>query len=339
MNIEDYIFEIGLNKLKQKTNGRWNAECPLCDDAEVKQHRLWFTPTEKGCLVKCYNCGCRADSGMGLGSFLYLVNRSLWKKFTKEQKVDKFDEIVKNRGRLSNSFTVIKSFENVKFAKCLNPNKFQPVVEFAEPVNYLLNRCVPVEILEEIYWCDEPYDKKFCPYGQMIVIPLLRREDGSVYGYSARSITSKDFYVKLLHPDNPKVYNIFNVDNDKDVFIMEGIFDSLSVDNSIACLGASIMPSLLDEIKHPVFLLDCDQTGYNESLQRLKEGYRVVILTRKDMRNCKDINELVVNYKLSKNDIKRMLINRIYEPNASSIMKLTNLIIKNKWVINPNKNN
>jgi len=338
MQLDDYIFEIGLNKLKQKTNGRWNAECPLCDDAEVKQHRLWFTPTEKGCLVKCYNSGCRADAGMSLGSFLYLVNRSLWKKFSKEQNVDKFNDIVKNKGRVTQAKTVIKSFEDVKFAKSLNPDKFQPVIDFPEAVEYLRGRKVSDEIMEEIYWCDEEYDKKFCPIGKMIVFPLLRREDGGVYGYSARSITSKDFHVKLLHPNNPKVYNIFNVDNDRDVFIMEGIFDSLSVDNSIACLGASIMPSLLNEIKHPVFFMDCDKTGYNESLQRLKEGYRVVILTRKDMRNCKDINELVVNHKLTKNDIRRMLINNILEPNASSIMKLNNLIIKNKWVEFPKNN-
>ena len=91
-----------------------------------------------------------------------------------------------------------------------------------------------------------------------------------------------------------KVWNLYNVDVNKSVYIFEGIFDALSayhagITNVVACCGATIPDNILKSFKDAVFCLDNDRTGIVNSLKYLKNGYKVV-----DWQNtCKDCNEML----------------------------------------------
>ena len=93
-----------------------------------------------------------------------------------------------------------------------------------------------------------------------------------------------------------KIWNWFNIDKSKPVYIFEGIFDAISsgMNNVVAALGAKIPDERINDLKKPVFVLDNDKTGILNSLSYAKEGYTVYVQPIKYKE--KDFNELVLKY-------------------------------------------
>ena len=101
-------------------------------------------------------------------------------------------------------------------------------------------------------------------YNNRIIFPILRR-DWSIQSFIARDFTGKQSPKYILPNTHPKnaIFNIHSVNPTKPIFLVEGIFDSLHIVNSIAILGKRLYKEQLFEIVslHPSeirILLDSD---------------------------------------------------------------------------------
>jgi DNA primase len=129
-----------------------------------------------------------------------------------------------------------------------------------------------------------------------------------MYGFYSRSIGTKMFctYNNELNIGY-KVWNWFNVDKTKTVYIFEGIFDGISsgLTNIIALMGAKLPDERLKELKDPVFCLDNDgvqsvtDNAIHKAAQRLAGYGKEVFIAIPDQ--IKGINGAKTDF----NDIAR----------------------------------
>ena len=107
----------------------------------------------------------------------------------------------------------------------------------------------------------------------------------------------------MLDESRIKVYGLDRINFNKTVYITEGPFDSLFIDNAIAMAGADVDWELIKD-KEVVFVYDNEQRN-SEIINRMKKvidrGYEVVVwpsnLKEKDLNDMKmaghDVQSLV----------------------------------------------
>ena len=111
--------------------------------------------------------------------------------------------------------------------------------------NYLKNRGITDEIIKK-------YNIGFCDRGShtgRIVVPSYDG-DGELNYYVARSWDTKSKF-KYKNPEAEKDKIIFNerlIDWDKDIYLVEGVFDGFFLDNSIPMLGKHMSEILFEKI-------------------------------------------------------------------------------------------
>jgi len=321
INYTDYIFSLGLINLKQKEYGKWNARCNVCGDSEKSKSktRLWFSPQpDGGMIVSCWNCGLHTS----FWKYLKIVDTTLFNKFNEEQKREKLDDVISRKSIRRKSTTSNSTYDGdqTKFVKSLSKKIFVNIKENQDAVKYCKNRKIPKEIYEKFFWCKA--SKKEKAYGQMLIMPLYRNSDDAMYGFLGRSITEKKFHISLASKKNLKVGNLYNIDKDKIVYILESHIDSFFISNSISMLSASLPDLLLDILKKPVFCFDNDETGIRKSLEMAEKDFKVVIWPKSF--TWKDNNEYIIDGH-TKDDIKRILLNNTYSGIVAQ-MKLKNIM-------------
>jgi len=176
---------------------------------------------------------------------------------------------------------------------------FKPLT--SEYIQYLENRGIEVQdyfrVGKENISIPNPSNPKestFYYINDYLVIPLYIPGTTNLYGFYSRDIKTKKF-ITFISTTGYKVWNWFNIDKKKPVHIFEGIFDAMSsgLDNVIANLGAKIPQQRLDELDDPVFCLDNDKTGLENSIDYANSGYKVFVQPR--LFQEKDLNELKLN--------------------------------------------
>jgi hypothetical protein len=162
-------------------------------------------------------------------------------------------------------------------------------------------RLIPTEFLSDLYLCQSFFKftntlipNKFPSLDgdhPRLLIPF-RNEEGEIFAYQGRAFgkeTPKYLTIKLEERD--KIFGLDRIDKREHVYIVEGPFDSLFLDNCIAAAGADI-PSM-----------DCDFTVIfdNEPRNRellkqiekeIKKGHKVALWP--DSMKHKDINDMIM---------------------------------------------
>ena len=206
----------------------------------------------------------------------------------------------------------VKNSENVKLIYQNFSEYFQPLESYKPALDYFESRGFKYNKSMKLFYSNTvlKIGEKEHNLKNSIIIPLYN-ENFEWYGFYSRNISEKKFCT-YMNPENNsyKVWNFFNVDKEKPVYIFEGIFDALSaiqsgLSNCIACLGAQLPDERLKELKEPVFCLDNDRTGLLNMLKYTKRGYKVLIHSETE----KDCNEML---KAGKN-VKDIILNNIYE--------------------------
>jgi hypothetical protein len=136
-------------------------------------------------------------------------------------------------------------------------------------------------------------------YKDRIVIPFFNSEN-KIYTYQCRTLVNNE--VKYLGPKTviEPIYNIYNVDINNPVTILEGPIDSEFVENSIGLTGTGKSDS--ESIKNVLlkyWLMDNDKPGKEKSKELLLKG-ECVFLWKKFLKqrqindNIKDINDYII---------------------------------------------
>ena len=222
---------LGDHGLHYPNRGQISFNCPVCDDGRNK-HNLEVNYIDN--VYKCWSCG---DSEGTHGALGKIFDRYGNKKQKKLYQVFKPETVIKREKKkktlkLPNGYTLFKDSSTV-----------YPVRKQA--INYLHNRGISDYMIEK-------YQIGFCDKGDhagRIVIPSYDSK-GELNYYIARSWNPMS-RAKYKNPEAEKDKIIFwenLIDWNKDIFLVEGAFDGLFLDNAIPMLGKHMSELLFDTI-------------------------------------------------------------------------------------------
>lgn len=302
---------IRLERFKERQRGRFNFRCPICGDSakDKNKARGWLFDKDGEAKFHCFN---DETCGSNLSYFLFRVDKSL----AGEYRLDKFKEYGQANKRTTSSTTssVFDDIDDVAPKKSGDPAFLHelPTIEslsadhFAR--KYIADRLIPIHLWNKIYFTDkwklltnqfeQTYDKIYKDEPR-IVIPAYNKA-GELICFQGRSLDpecDEKKYLTVLVKDELKIWGMNKVNNTKPVFLLEGAFDAMFLDNTAAILGGSANPDLLDPDFDWVFVLDNEPR--NQSVCRryqtlIKRGAKFVSWMNWKYK-WKDINLCVQN--------------------------------------------
>ena len=227
------LLEVGLGDhgLHYPNRGQISFNCPVCDDGRNK-HNLEVNYIDN--VYKCWACG---DSEGTHGALGRIFDKYGNKKQKKLYNVLKPETVVK-REKKKKTLKLPESFTLFKDSSPVYPVRRQAM-------NYLKSRGITDEMIEKfgIGFCDKG------DHAGRIVIPSYNKK-GELNYYIARSWNPMS-RAKYKNPEAEKDKIIFwenLIDWKKDIYLVEGAFDGLFLDNPIPMLGKHMSELLFETI-------------------------------------------------------------------------------------------
>ena len=314
-----------LEKFKQVKTGLYNFRCVYCGDSQRNKNKTrgYIYGYKNDHNYKCHNCGISKS----FTNFLKDIDSSLYDQYIMER--------YKNgsTGKGSNTPEPKFTFEKPKFTKKAFdlPSIAELNKEHSARI-YLENRKIPQKFLSQLFYCEKfkqwtneqketfestKYDEP------RIIIPLIN--NGEIFGFQGRSLSKKPkvkYITIILDENQPKIYGLDRIDWNKTVYIVEGPFDSMFIENSIAMVGADIDKMFFVINFETDFVMVYDNEKRNkEMVARLEKSIEMkfpVVIWPKDLKE-KDINDIV----LSGQDVESMLKLNTYQ-GLEAKLKFTN---------------
>ena len=306
-----------LSKFKQTKRNVWNFRCPICGDSQKSKHKArGFVFENKGDLVyKCHNCGV----SMSVSKLIETLDPMVYKEY----RMEKFQSDKKPRLDTRKIERVISTTPKFKIDPLRKLTRIDDLNNSHPAKEYLLNRQLPTQALyytEKFKeWTNSVKPDTFLDTDNdegRIIIPF-RTSEGDVFGYQGRSLHNSGirYITILLQEDKPKVFGLDTINPNKPVFIVEGPFDSMFIDNCVAMAGADL--SSASNFKTCVYVFDNEPR--NESIckrikKHIQQGHNVVIWPQNIKE--KDINDMV----LAGHNVKNMIESNVYS-GLSAILK------------------
>ncbi len=241
-----YVHRISsqLNQFKKKSNGVFNFRCPYCGDSQKHKNKArGYFFNRKGDLVfKCHNCGL----GRSFSNFLKEQAPSIYDMYVME----KYKEGLTGKHR-----SVPKpkfNFEKPTFKRTVNLEPISSLNKKHLAMEYVTRRRLPTKKLDLLYYCPNfkewtnTHKKTFTSVKDdepRIIIPLNDKH-GSLIGFQGRALdsTKMRYITIMLEEDAPKVFGLDIINERETIYIVEGPFDSLFLDNSVAMAGSDLNP-------------------------------------------------------------------------------------------------
>lgn len=299
---EKYISLVSsrLQKFTKKKTGLYNFRCNYCGDSEKQKSKArgYLYQIKNDYNYKCHNCGVTRT----LTNFLKDLDTVLYDQYVMER--------YKNglTGKKSNTPEPEFKFEAPIFKKkSFNlPTILELNKEHLARV-YLEKRQIPEKFLNQLYYCEkfkewtntQKETFKSVQYDEpRIIIPLIK--DGEIFGYQGRSLnkSSKVKYITIILDDNqPKIFGWDNVDWNKTIYIVEGPFDSMFLNNSIAMVGADMDYMFFKNKPDVEFVFVYDNEKRNkEMISRVEKTIDMkypIVIWPQDLK-YKDINDMIL---------------------------------------------
>ena len=276
------LLSTQLGKFKQKKPYLWNFRCPICGDSQRNKNKArGFVFQLKGKLLfKCHNC----QVSVPFTKLLQDLNPNLYKEYRMEKFKDSKPRQIDMRkvNRIVSATPVFEKQDILQDLTLLdNLNNSHPAKE------YILNRKLPTAALyyteKFMEWTNSVKPDTFQDITHdegRIIIPF-RDKEGSVFGFQGRSLSSSGlrYITVLLQEGQPKIFGLNSIDYDKTIYITEGPFDSLLLQNAVAMAGADAsVSSLIDS--DIVFVYDNEPRNVqitSRILKHISDGESVVI--------------------------------------------------------------
>ena len=286
-----------LDKFKRKGDFLWNFRCPICGDSQKNRNKArgFVFKVKSDLLYKCHNCGV----ALPFPRLLEKLDPSMYKEYRMEKFTDKRKKPVHDKKikRIVSKAPVFNTDILSSLTSIENLNNSHPARE------YLLNRRLP---LDDLFWTDSfmeftnsvkpgTFDDIKQDEGR-IIIPF-RTKEGVTFGYQGRSLstTGLRYITVLLQEEAPKIFGLNRLNYDKRIYITEGPFDSLFLDNAVAMAGADI--SSYSRVLDGSIVFVYDNEPRNPQIcsrisQHISQGDSVVIWPNQIKE--KDINDMVL---------------------------------------------
>ena len=222
---------LGDHGLHYPNRGQISFNCPVCDDGRNK-HNLEVNYIDN--VYKCWACGDSENTHGALGKIFDKYGNKKQKKLYNVLK----PETVVKREKKKKALKLPESFTLFKDSSPVYPVRRQAL-------NYLKSRGITDEMIDKfgIGFCDKG------DHAGRIIIPSYST-NGELNYYIARSWNPMS-RAKYKNPEAEKDKIIFwesLIDWNKDIYLVEGAFDGLFLDNPIPMLGKHMSELLFDTI-------------------------------------------------------------------------------------------
>jgi len=261
INILEDIF--GDYKFHNDYRGQISFDCPVCSyDIKGLEHGDGKGNLEINYKHNVYKCWVCAESHETHGSLFKLIKKYGTSKQLKKYQLLRPEDVdspkkVYKQVRLPKEFI---SFKNVTLGLKLTP-------QYKQAINYIRSRNITDEMIEK-------FNIGFCyqgPYEYRIIIPSYDKDKNLNY-FIARSYLLKT-KMKYKNPEIDKESLIWNehlINWEEPIYIVEGAFDSIFLNNSIPMLGKYMTQNLFDRLynlsKKVIIVLDPDAWSDAEKL-------------------------------------------------------------------------
>tara|TARA_B100000287_G_scaffold379424_1_gene382537 strand:+ start:170 stop:1153 length:984 start_codon:yes stop_codon:yes gene_type:complete len=300
-----------LDQFKKKNKGTYNFRCPYCGDSQKYKNKArgYFFTSKNDLVYKCHNCGVgRSFSNFLKEKFPLVHDRYVMEKY-------KSGLTGKHRNVPKPEF----HFDKPTFKRTVNLEPISSLNKSHLAMEYAVGRGLPADKLDLLYYCpnfkewtntlkrtfndtknDEP----------RIIIPLNNRE-GSLIGFQGRALSpAKMRYITIMLEENaPKVFGLDRINESEPIYIVEGPFDSLFLDNSIAMAGSDLDPRSFGWGNY-IYVYDNEPRNteiINRISNAIDRGDKVVIWPKSI--DDKDINDMYNNGI----DVKTVVHDNVYQ--------------------------
>ena len=305
------LLSTRLEQFKRKKEFLWNFRCPICGDSQKNKTKArGFIFQYKGKLLyKCHNC----QVSLPFPKLLQDLDLELYKEYRMEKFTDG-----KRRPDMRKVERIVSAqpvFAPKNILDDLTPldnlNTSHPAKE------YILNRRLPTKALyyteKFMEWTNSVKPHTFHEITKdegRIIIPF-RDKEGSVFGFQGRSLsaTGLRYITILLDEDRDKIFGLNTLDYDRRIYITEGPFDSLLLDNAVAMAGADVSTDCLRGSDH-VFVYDNEPRNVqivSRISKHISDGESVVIWPSSVKE--KDINDMF----LAGHDVQQIVSSCSYQ--------------------------
>lgn len=288
-----------LQLFARKNNNLYNFKCLYCGDSKRNKTKArgYLYSIGESFNYRCHNCG----KSISFKNLLKDIDPQIYEQYC-------FEKFKRSSRKIKESKPILVK-ETKKTVKKYFDLPTIAELNIEHPARkYLETRRIPEAQFNSLYYVENfkswtntqketftslNYDEP------RIIIPLIY--DGEIFGFQGRSLSkkSKVKYITIILDDTyPKVYGYDTIDWDKNVYILEGPFDSMFIPNSIAMVGADLNASQITNRKDVDFIFIYDnEKRKKEILQRMEKvidmGHSIVIWP--DDIKVKDVNEMEMN--------------------------------------------
>lgn len=305
-----------LSQFKWKKETLANFRCPFCGDSKKNKlkARGYFYPVGQSMFYRCHNCG----EGRSIANFLKDLDHGLHAQYI-------FEAFNKDNVEAETTTTVTKSEEGLWLKPEIHPAfKLDKLPKDHPARAYIAKRKIPEKWLKVLEFTSNLQAFtltnfgiiKYAPPKAFILIPI-HDAAGKLVGYNSRALSvlkkGEPKYVKLKRDESSKmIFNIENVDKKKQIFVFEGEFNAMFVDNAIATGGVNSMFDVekILGVDKSMLTLVVDKDRRNKevlaTLEKLIDAGYTVALIPGNIKG-KDINDFVVKDKLDHDQIKELL--------------------------------
>src|SRR4030066_164330 len=186
----------------------------------------------------------------------------------------------------------------------------------------LIKRKIPKDKIKECYLGIDNYinpeTKEVLRLNHRIIIPYRCKD--KIYAFQGRTLLDSEYvpkYLTIKGKNDIKIYNFFDVDKNKRVYVTEGPIDSWFLNNAISVSGrvsehGPVIELFNRTFEDVVFVFDNDLAGEEKTIKYLKEGFKC-FKWEYDWRECKDINDVVKTFCLTNDTICDIINNNVIE--------------------------
>lgn len=303
-----------LENFKEK-NDTFNCRCPICGDSKKNKFKArgYFLKRRGEYKFFCHNCNATRTVENFLKEFAPPLLQEYKLELLKEQHAHVHSPLYNEQSLPS----AVDDCANVtsKYEPAIGKKPFKELKSISQlshnhPAKlYISGRMIPSHIHYKLFYVDNGYEwaKKWLPEkfaksfegkDPRIVMPMCNRQ-GKCYGAVARSILpTAQRYLKMIWGDESGyVYGLEEIDVSKRIYILEGQFDSMFLDNAIA-VGSMHFDLIKRHLPDQDVVIILDNEPRNPvtvtQLQKAVDmGYKVCVWPGHI--HEKDINDMVVN--------------------------------------------
>jgi len=331
-SILDKVHNKTAKRVIKEKHDRLSFACPICGDSSsdttVKRGHLFLN----NLYYKCYNEDCRStftqlckmyDIQLDPNKKLELINYIDTNFHRYKQSEDDW---------MLGNFSKLIKFEDLQtwFDSGDGPLKGFRQVGFGSKVyTYLLNRGIPDNLITTLFYegikvtgrWSEPHIVFINKVGDKVIGMQERNLETGIKRkfkiwtfkelYENVYLQELDIIEAISYNKLSYLFNILNIDFEKEITIFEGFIDSIFMPNSIGAVGINTDYSFLVNNDLDIrFFFDNDDIGKRKSQEWLKKGFKVFLweklindLAKKDIdphvfkmrfnTNIKDLNKLM----------------------------------------------